>query len=51
MRDNFEETQQLRRESASGAEQRRREVPRWWAKDERYFLEEAQLRRGEAPLA
>ena len=35
VRDCFEETQQLRRES------------KWWAKDERYFMEEAQLRRGE----
>ncbi|CAK8987970.1 unnamed protein product [Durusdinium trenchii] len=35
VRSNFEETQQLRREST------------WWAKDERYFAEQANLRRGE----
>mmetsp|Transcript_25391 Transcript_25391/g.41213 ORF Transcript_25391/g.41213 Transcript_25391/m.41213 type:complete len:171 (-) Transcript_25391:62-574(-) len=35
VRDGFEATQQLRRDST------------WWAKDERYFMEEAKLRRGE----
>lgn len=35
VRDGFEETQELRRDST------------WWAKDERYFMEEAKLHRGE----
>mmetsp|Transcript_44763 Transcript_44763/g.54808 ORF Transcript_44763/g.54808 Transcript_44763/m.54808 type:complete len:171 (-) Transcript_44763:16-528(-) len=35
VRDGFEETQELRRDSA------------WWAKDDRYFMEESKLCRGE----